>query len=108
MASRATCAGMNDHVGQHPIMEDRLPARIRDLRQCEIVVETWMLPLEGREILRELNPDHFPPFNEDPIADQRDFLFKFSNTWRIAFFRRHTFSIKKVGIRVNTPANEKM
>ena len=53
MACRARCAGAIDRVGLNLIMEDRLAARIRDLRQCGIVVETWMLPLEEREILRD-------------------------------------------------------
>ena len=88
-------------VGKHHYMEERLVNIIRLYRSQGFVFETWMLVLEGRGVSRVLYPNMFPDEDEDHVADEENFPFKFSNHWKRAFFKRFNFSLRKVGARVN-------
>jgi hypothetical protein len=82
-------AKTNSRDGMFPEMEIKLSQWITETRSMGIPVETFMLPIIGREMLVEQYPERYageesPEFVE-PLG--------FSNSWRIAFSERHGFSI---------------
>ena len=100
-SDRRRTAVQQQTVGQFPDMEDILAMRIRNLRSLGIVVETWMVDAEAREILYELYPTKFPdPSNTDNWGDESS-GFKASSTWRKRFFKRKNFTRRKIGKRMN-------
>jgi len=62
-------------------MQTKLAEWIRHTRQLGIVVESWMLPVEGLRILNELYPGQ---------------QFDFSTSWRRRFFKRERFSYRSI------------
>ena len=87
-------------TGQYPEMEYALAARIRQMRDLGVVVETWMVDLEAKSILHGLYPNEFPaPYFE--VAEDDEIGFKCSNTWRQNFFNRHGFTQRKIGKKIN-------
>jgi len=87
-------------TGQYPEMEYALAARIRQMRELGIVVETWMVDFEAKSILHGLYPDDFtvPSFE---VAKDSEIRFKYSNTWRCNFFNKHGFTQCKIGKKIN-------
>ena len=84
-------------------MEERLAIRIRLLRKCGLIFETWMLAVEGLSILNRLYPLKFP--REDGVdVDGTHSVFKFSRTWQQSFFKRHKFAYRRIGTRKNAAA----
>ena len=88
-----------ERTGKYPEMELRLAANIRYLRSLGMPVASWMIDFEAKLILHELYPEQCPSpeVEHDPAA----FLFKCSDTWRIHFMKRHKFSLRKIGTKMN-------
>ena len=67
------------------------------MRKDGVVIEMWMVKEDGKCILHEIYPNKFPPPCEY-------FPFKFSNSWRNGFFKRHKFSFQMIGTKKNLNA----
>jgi len=95
-----------ESCGQYPDMEHHLAVRIRDLRSCGIVVQSWIVNEEAKILLHELYPIAFPNSPDLEGNDEETYGFKCSNTWRNNFFKRHNFSLKTIGKKVNMIGTE--
>jgi hypothetical protein len=81
----------SEQTAMYPEMEKRLADWIRGMRKMGIPVETYMVRAEGETIYKDLYP-----LKKDPNGKVD---FKFSATWRVKFFSRHRFSLRKVTTR---------
>ena len=88
-----------ERTGKYPEMELRLATNIRYLRSLGMPVASWMIDFEAKLILHEFYPEQCPSpeVEHDPAA----FSFKCSDTWRINFMKRHKFSVRKIGTKMN-------
>lgn len=94
-------------TGQYPEMEHRLAVSIRFMRQMGIVVEAWMVDWEAKTILHDLYPNKFAmPGVVDGDMSGVDSEFKCSNTWRRNFYKRHGFTQRKIGKKMNKKGTE--
>lgn len=77
--------------GMYPDMEIRLHSWILETRNLGIPVETFMLPIVGRELMLELYPEMYRD------QDSPDFKepFMFSDKWRSGFFSRFKLALRK-------------
>ena len=71
-------------------METRLAWWIIETRKGVILVETWMVDDEGKDILHQLYPLSLPDTSEFI-----DYPFKFSNNCQKGFFNSHKRKISK-------------
>ena len=62
--------------GLYPDMEHHLAVRIRDLRSCGIVVQSWMVNEEAKILLHELYPIAFPNSPDSEGNDEGTYGFK--------------------------------
>ena len=85
-------------VRQYPRMEYHLATRIRHMRSLGIPVETWMVRADARELLHELYPEKFP---DSTVTSSDMFPFQASDRLLRKFFKRHGFSLRKIGTRIN-------
>ena len=53
-------------AGRYPEREEQLSSWLKEAHNQDIIVETRMLPLEGKSILQELYPSKF----DDPESDE--------------------------------------
>ena len=67
-------------------MESKLIDWIREVREQDFIVETWMLVIEGRKLLEALYPWVF----------KNECKFDFSNSWVRGFLKRHNYSHRTV------------
>ena len=100
---RLSYSNVCDREGKYPEMEERLAIRIRLLRKCGLIFETWMLAVEGMSILNRLYPLKFPREDGEDV-DGTHSVFKFSRTWQQSFFKRHKFAYRRIGTRKNAAA----
>merc|ERR1719491_2643159 len=106
LSHRHKFAVPRDSVSSFPDMEEYLAVRIRELRSCGIVVESFMVDAKARILMHTLYPKVCPN-SPDPLGRNLDtFGFKCSNTWRRNFFKRHGFLLKTIGKRVNMKGTE--
>ena len=70
----------------YPEIEKRLAWWIRETRKGGLLVETWMVADEGKDILHKLYPLSFPAPSEFS-----NYPFKLSNNYQKGFLNRHTF-----------------
>ena len=67
-----------------------------------IPVETWMLEYEGKIIFHEVNPYIYPcPDIDGGHVNSNQYPIKFSNTWQQNFLKRHKFSFRTLGTKMN-------
>ena len=82
--------------GRYHAMETQLFDWLNNARKLNLIIETWMIRMEGKRILCELYPDKFKNNVEDD-----HFPFKFSTGWMRNFLERHNYSFRKVTNRRN-------
>ena len=100
-SDRRRIAVPRESAGQYPDMEYRLAASIRNMRQLGIVVESWMVDEEARRILHELYPNKFKSNDDNGDNNNTNEVFKCSNTWRRNFYKRHNFTLRKIGKKMD-------
>ena len=84
-------------------MEYQLAIWIWELHCLGIPVETYMVPLQGREIMKKLYPDFYK--GEDTSGFEEPF--KFSDCWMFAFFKCRRFSTRAITTNKHSLADKK-
>ena len=97
---RISQAVVNESVGEYPAMEYELAVNLRVMRDCGLTISSWMLEYEGKMAFHKLDPQLHPEPTLDG-ADEHQYPLKFSDTWKRNFMKRHGFSFRKVGTRMN-------
>ena len=91
--------------GRYPEMEDRVSLWLTEVRGQDIIVETWMLPYEGKKILHQLypwkfgEPDSESEAEDDAVAEGQ--RFKFSNSWMRGFLKRFNWTLRTITNKKN-------
>ena len=87
--------------GRYHTMETQLRDWLNNARKLNIIIETWMIRIEGKRILCELYPGKF----KNNVEDEH-FPFKFSTGWMRNFLERHNYTFRKVTNRRNWNAEK--
>ena len=104
-------------AGRYPEMEEKLSTWLKEARDQDIIVETWMLSLEGKKILHDLYPwkFHNPEFDEEveiPFnngeGEGNSHDFKFSSSWARSFLKRYNWSLRTVINKKNWTLEKKL